>query len=132
MNNKLLDCFVKFLLVTFIITMAAALTVAFAACQCVHDYASEVTQEATCVSDGVITYTCKKCGDSYQVETSKTEHELVSKTEGDTKHSFQCKHCDYKTDPVAHVYDTLVQGAGNLPPVRKRATKFTSATAEPS
>ena len=25
MNNKLLDCFVKFLLVTFIITMAAAL-----------------------------------------------------------------------------------------------------------
>ena len=112
--------------------MAAALTVAFAACQCVHDYASEVTQEATCVSDGVITYTCKKCGDSYQVETSKTEHELVSKTEGGTKHSFQCKHCDYKTDPVAHVYDTLVQGAGNLPPVRKRATKFTSATAEPS
>ncbi len=112
MKNRLLYCFVRFLLVTFIFTLAAALTVTFAACQCVHDYASEVTQEATCVNGGVITYTCRKCGDSYRVETSKTEHELVSKTEGGTKHSFQCEHCDYKTEPVAHVYDTLVQGAG--------------------
>ena len=30
-----------------------------------HDYESEVTTEATCTTDGVLTYTCSVCGDTY-------------------------------------------------------------------
>ena len=30
-----------------------------------HEYTSEVTKEATCTEDGVLTYTCSHCGASY-------------------------------------------------------------------
>ena len=33
---------------------------------CEHVYADEVTREMRPLSDGVITYTCEKCGDSYE------------------------------------------------------------------
>ncbi len=32
---------------------------------CEHDYVAEVTTPATCVAEGVTTYTCSKCGDTY-------------------------------------------------------------------
>ncbi|MCD7859386.1 MAG: hypothetical protein LUH51_04340, partial [Firmicutes bacterium] len=39
-----------------------------------HDYTSEVTKEATCTEDGVITYTCTRCGDTYMETISATGH----------------------------------------------------------
>ncbi len=33
--------------------------------QCDHDYVAEVTAPATCVAEGITTYTCSKCGDTY-------------------------------------------------------------------
>lgn len=32
---------------------------------CAHDYTGAVTRDATCTEDGLLTYTCKKCDDSY-------------------------------------------------------------------
>ncbi|MGM9537873.1 MAG: transglutaminase domain-containing protein, partial [Candidatus Onthomonas sp.] len=39
-----------------------------------HHYESEVTTEATCTTDGTITYTCPNCGDSYQETIPMTGH----------------------------------------------------------
>ncbi len=33
--------------------------------KCEHDYVAEITTPATCTSEGVTTYTCSKCGDTY-------------------------------------------------------------------
>lgn len=33
--------------------------------ECYHTYESEITKEATCFEEGIITYTCTKCGDTY-------------------------------------------------------------------
>ncbi|MCD8107638.1 MAG: InlB B-repeat-containing protein [Oscillospiraceae bacterium] len=39
-----------------------------------HTYTSEVTTEATCTEDGVMTYTCTECGDSYTETIPATGH----------------------------------------------------------
>ncbi|MCD7822974.1 MAG: carbohydrate-binding domain-containing protein, partial [Oscillospiraceae bacterium] len=39
-----------------------------------HTYTSEVTTEATCTEDGVRTYTCTECGDSYTESIPATGH----------------------------------------------------------
>ena len=44
---------------------------------CAHSYTAEVTVEATCTEDGVITYTCDKCGDFYTEVEPATEHMYV-------------------------------------------------------
>ncbi len=41
-----------------------------------HAYVSEVTKEATCLEDGIITYTCSACGHSYTVVVH-VEHSYV-------------------------------------------------------
>ena len=41
---------------------------------CEHNYESEVTTEATCTEDGVITYTCTECGDIYTETITATGH----------------------------------------------------------
>ncbi len=41
-----------------------------------HTYVSEVTKEATCLEDGIITYTCSACGHSYTVVVH-VEHSYV-------------------------------------------------------
>lgn len=42
--------------------------------ECVHEYDSEVTTEASCNSEGVRTYTCVKCEYAYTENIEKTEH----------------------------------------------------------
>ena len=46
--------------------------------ECDHEYTSEVTTEATCTEDGVRTYTCSKCGDSYTEEIPAMGHNYTS------------------------------------------------------
>lgn len=35
-----------------------------------HEYESAVTKESTCAEDGILTYTCKHCGESYPPPTA--------------------------------------------------------------
>ena len=39
-----------------------------------HNYESEITQEKTCTVNGITTYTCANCGDSYTTEEKATGH----------------------------------------------------------
>lgn len=45
---------------------------------CEHQYTKDVTTEATCTEDGVMTYTCSKCGDNYTEAIEKIEHTYTS------------------------------------------------------
>ena len=47
---------------------------------CTHEYASEVTTAATCTEDGVETFTCALCGDSYTKTIAATGHNYVDNT----------------------------------------------------
>lgn len=40
-----------------------------------HDYQSEVTQRSTCIENGIKTYTCKNCGDTYTEDLPLSSHE---------------------------------------------------------
>ena len=54
------------------------LTETFTITECSHNYESETTKEATCSEEGIMTYTCSKCGDTYTESIDKLAH-----TEGD-------------------------------------------------
>lgn len=41
---------------------------------CTHNYTETLTKEATCTEDGVKTYTCNKCGDTYTAPIQATDH----------------------------------------------------------
>ncbi len=62
----------------FILTLAMLFSLT--ACKkCEHSYTSSITKEATCVEEGVKTFTCSKCGDSYTETIPKTdEHNYTS------------------------------------------------------
>ena len=71
----------KILLIFALILTLCAACFAFTACgdeECAHSYSSEVTKEATCVSDGVMTYTCSLCSDSYTEVIKALDHDEVS------------------------------------------------------
>lgn len=55
---------------------AAALAVLLlAGCQCKHEYDQGVTtREATCKEEGICTYTCQKCKESYEEPIPRTDH----------------------------------------------------------
>lgn len=60
------------------------ITVLFSACsestQCNHNYTSKITTEASCIYDGVKTFTCTKCKDSYSEAIAATgKHNYISK-----------------------------------------------------
>ena len=84
---------------------------------CTHKYTSKVTIAATCISTGVKTYTCSKCGDVYTETIAATGHNYVDivvpptcENNGYTKH--QCSFCGVwglNTDPVnptGHKFDS--------------------------
>lgn len=58
------------------ICFAAALAaLLLAGCECSHEYdGGVVTKEAACLEEGVRTYTCQKCGESYQEAIPALEH----------------------------------------------------------
>ncbi|MGN0447464.1 MAG: transglutaminase domain-containing protein [Acutalibacteraceae bacterium] len=43
-----------------------------------HSYSGKVTTEATCTKEGVMTYTCTACGDSYTASIAKLPHTEVT------------------------------------------------------
>lgn len=85
-----------------------------------HNYEQTVTKEATCSEEGVMTYTCSGCGNSYTKPIPKTEHswnETITKpatcTEEGIKHKV-CSVCGYEedetipVDPEAHDYEEVI------------------------
>ena len=83
---------------------------------CSHSYTSKVTTAATCVKEGVKTFTCTKCGDVYTQTIAATGHSYkdivvppTCENNGYTRH--QCVNCGewgLNTDPVnpiGHSYD---------------------------
>ena len=88
-----------------------------------HSYTSKITKAATCIADGVRTYTCS-CGDKYTKPIAKTGHKLVTdkavaatctktgKTEG--KHCSVCGTVTVAQKTVAkkaHTYKTTTTKA---------------------
>ena len=46
-----------------------------------HNYTSEVTKPATCVETGIKTFTCTKCGDTYEEVIPMLEHKQATREE---------------------------------------------------
>jgi DNA/RNA endonuclease YhcR with UshA esterase domain len=73
---------------------------------CAHEYTSEVTTPLTCTQDGVETFTCTKCGDSYTKTTTAAGHNYVDGA---------CTKCDavIETDPAKIIPEAyaLAEGA---------------------
>ncbi len=44
----------------------------------IHNYVTVITKEPTCTENGIKTYTCSECGDSYTEEISTVEHTIAS------------------------------------------------------
>ena len=64
-----------------------------------HDYAATVTTSATCGKDGVRTYTCSACGDSYtEAITATGDHTYDNACDAD------CNGCGATRIPADHVY----------------------------
>lgn len=83
-----------------------------------HSYALTDSVELTCVTDGVNTYTCRNCGDSYTETITAVGHkyDIVitapdCESGGYTTHT--CTACgdvivDNRTDALGHAYDSVV------------------------
>ena len=83
-----------------------------------HSYTSKVTKSPTCTNSGVITYTCKECGDSYSTILDPLDHAyVITKKEpdcvnsgGTTYHCAVCKHTytDNIKPALGHTYGPMV------------------------
>ena len=49
--------------------------------KCEHEYVESITKEPTSTEEGIMTYTCSKCGDSYTKSIPKIEGEIKNDTE---------------------------------------------------
>ncbi len=73
-----------------------------------HDYTSEITKAATCNEDGVQTYTCAGCGDSYTETIPATGHSYTC-TETDDSYIYTCETCgdSYTEAKVTTTYTSV-------------------------
>ena len=88
--------------------MILVLTVALFSCgSCEHEYdEGRITKEPTCTLEGIITYTCRKCGDTERQIADPKPHDntVISSvdatctTEGSRK--VKCEVCQTVTDEV--------------------------------
>lgn len=71
-----------------------------------HDYTAQTTSPATCTQDGVVTYTCQSCGDSYNQTVPATGHDYKQQTSPaactqDGVVTYTCSVCgDSYTEPI--------------------------------
>ena len=121
----------KIKFVVLLITVLMAMTMLFTSCdesapstenngtpssestQCEHNYTSKITTEATCVKDGIKTFTCSVCNDSYTEAIAATgEHNYTSKVTTETTctregvKTFTCSVCNGSyTETIGVVYE---------------------------
>lgn len=74
---------------------------------CTHSYTSQVTQEPTCTGEGVLTYTCSLCADSYTRPLAALGHDY---REG------VCTFCGDRL-PLAVLKGTVISGGSTQDPV---------------
>lgn len=86
--------------------------------ECTHDYTEAVTKEATCAEEGVKTFTCSKCGDSYTEAIEKSDH---SYTEAITKEA-TCAEEGVKTYTCAGCGDSYTESIAKVAHNWKSAT----------
>ena len=104
------------------ITLAAVIAVCFMTSpeECVHEFDSTVTTEATCLEAGVRTDICKLCNYSTSVPVAATGHHyddgivtLAASCTAEGVLTYRCSHCSHaRTEPVplvAHSFDTGVE-----------------------
>ncbi|MBQ8689398.1 MAG: InlB B-repeat-containing protein [Clostridia bacterium] len=90
-----------------LLLMLSLLLLALTACgekECEHSYQGAVTKAATCESDGVMTYTCSLCTDSYTEVIKALGHDEIKHdakaptcTEIGWDAYVTCSRCDYST-----------------------------------
>lgn len=75
-----------------------------------HSYTSKITKAPTCTANGVCTYTCTICGDTYTASVNKTGHNYVKSVVAPTYTAqgytqYKCSVCgdSYKTDYTAQL-----------------------------
>ncbi len=80
-----------------------------------HSYISRVTRAATCTEDGIVTYTCTRCGDSYEVTTHAEHHYELTVVEAgcyeDGASIYTCSKCGDAYSiaiPASHDYESKV------------------------
>ena len=79
-----------------------------AGCECKHEYdQGTITKEAACKEEGIRTYTCQKCGESYEESIPLLEHvykERVTREatyEQEGEETYTCTLCkDSYTKPI--------------------------------
>lgn len=103
--------FVKYIL------LIVSLCLLFTACkkECVHEYQSAITQAATCTQEGVETFTCVHCQQSYtqpipiiehSYDAGKVENAATCTEEGVLKYT--CTSCAAtKTEPIEKLPHTI-------------------------
>ena len=74
------------------------ITVSAGACN--HDYIGAVTRDATCTEDGLLTYACSKCGDSYTRTIAAHGHDYQNHV---------CTYCGEKR-PLANLKGSILTG----------------------
>lgn len=98
--------------------VVSLIAIAISGCgkKCDHTYTSSVTKEATCAEEGVLTYTCSKCGHSYTEAIPQNDnHQYASKNKKEATCgedgiiSYVCDLCGDSYDEVIpktneHVY----------------------------
>ncbi len=82
-----------------------------------HSYTSEITTAATCAKEGVTTYTCASCGDTYTEPIPMVEHKIGAYTYTNiSTHTRGCSECGY-TESAEHSFagedGTLCLGCGS-------------------
>ena len=67
--------------------------------ECPHEYLKTVVKEANCTENGLESYVCKLCGDSYETVTQALGHrkEMIESSEADFEHwgykDYRCSVC---------------------------------------
>ena len=56
------------------VALVAVVVLALASCGCEHTYDEALTKAPTCTEEGVKTFTCSQCGDSYTEAIAATGH----------------------------------------------------------
>ena len=80
--------------------------------ECVHDYTSVISKEAGCKEIGTETFTCTKCGDSYEEEIPAKGHKFQTKITKATQKkngniTKTCVACGKKETTVIHSAKTI-------------------------
>lgn len=96
-----------------------------------HDYVETITKEATCIEDGIKTFKCQDCDDSYTENIPMLGHDYVND---------KCVRCDSSivTIDISHLFDftmypNKVMNAGSIDgkiAAMKDSTYFDSALAD--